>query len=99
MFNVQFQVERAGEIRMYIHWNNQCLRLHAEDFWQVLPRAFDMDWKNNRKFTEDLAVRERIRETFKFPDKYFKYFHDHMSVYHQPKKDWIDKPTQAKYYD
>jgi len=100
MFNVQFQVERTHEIRMYIHWNNQCIRLHADDFWKVLPRSFDMDYNNgiNAKFVRDEKMHQKIRDTFKFPDKYFKYFHDHMSVYCQPKKEWIDKPTQTKYY-
>ncbi|MCP4986614.1 MAG: hypothetical protein GY928_11330 [Colwellia sp.] len=46
MFNIQFQIERYDEIRMYLHWHNQCIRLHPSDFWLVLPRIFAKSYRN-----------------------------------------------------
>merc|ERR1712013_942806 len=97
MLNVQFQIERHDEIRMYIHWNAQCIRLHPQDFWLVLPRIFVKGRYRNAEFPNDEAMQRRIRETFEMPDKYFEYFYKYMSVYHQQKKDWIDKPTKVEY--
>ena len=106
VFTIHFQVERYDEIRMYIHWNNQCIRLFPEDFWKVLPRIFVTHEEmgkvyRNNEFAADMKVREKIKKTFceegKCPDAYFNYFYKFMSVYGQQKKDWIDKPTEVKY--
>ena len=99
MFNILFQIERHDEIRMYIHWNAQCIRLHPENFWLALPlpRIFNMEYKHNAKFPHDEEMKRRLRETFKFPDKYFEYFYKYMSVYGQQPKDCIDKPTEVKF--
>merc|ERR1712228_539058 len=105
-FNLQFQIERYDEIRMYVHWHNQCIRLFPEDFWLVFPRIFVTDPDmgkvfRNREFAKDLKMREKIRQTFcndgQCPDRYFNYFYKYMSVYGQQKKEWIDKPTEVKY--
>ncbi len=99
MFNIQFQIERYDEIRMYLHWHNQCIRLHPSDFWLVLPRIFAKSYRNgiNVKYAQDLEVRDKIRKAFAMPDQYFAYFYKWMSVYSQQKKEWIDKPKQEKY--
>mmetsp|Transcript_55545 Transcript_55545/g.50010 ORF Transcript_55545/g.50010 Transcript_55545/m.50010 type:complete len:123 (+) Transcript_55545:1307-1675(+) len=97
MLNVQFQIERFDEIRMYIHWHNQCLRLHPQDFWLVLPRFFVKDYMKNAEFPNDTAFHEKIKKEFTFPDKYFEYFYKYISLYGQQPKEWIDKPTEVKY--
>merc|ERR1719411_1645825 len=93
-FNLQFQVERYDEIRMYLHWHNQCIRLHPQDIWLVLPRIFVKEYKNNAKFATDKKFQEKIKKEFIFPDKYFEYFYKWLSVYSQQEKEWIDKPTE-----
>ena len=93
LLNLHFQIERRDEIRMYIIWESQCMRLHAEDFWLVLPRIFSKQHKNNAKFPSDQEMQRKIQETFEFPDKYFAYFYKHMSVYNQR---WISGTTEAK---
>jgi len=96
LFNVQFQIERFDEIRIYVHWHNQCFRLYPQDFWLVLPRIFHKT-ERNEKFKTDQEVRKKIYDKFKIADKYFDYFYKYISVYNQQEKEWIDKPTKLTY--
>ena len=97
LLNIQFQVERFDEIRIYIHWHNQCFRLYPQDFWLVLPRIFVKEYGKNKQFPKDIEMQKKIKQRYKFTDKYFDYFYKYISVYNQQEKEWIDKPTKLTY--
>eukprot|EP01084_Bolivina_argentea_P246600 412679_1 len=68
LFTLSFQVDRADEVRCYVWWDGKCVRLHTEDFWNVLPYLFIQEdpekWKwakKNKQFVNDEKMKQRIR--------------------------------------
>ena len=90
LFNLEFQIERFDEIRLYLYWGYQSIRLQPSDFWEILPRLFHKkdEWEINRKFKTDEKKHEEIKQRFKMPDRYFQYWYKHFSIFNQPEKTW-----------
>ena len=86
LFTLSFQIVNKDEIRLYLWWNAQCIRLHIQDIWYVLPYIFVCDddkFKINKKFINDDDIKVKLSDNFKIKDKVFREFYENISMINQ----------------